>query len=816
MTKLLLLKLFRDIEITLGRIIMMVIAISVSLTVFSMMLYARILVTDQVTNGYMSTNPASARITIDPGIAPDKVEDLTTIAKSEPGVIDATMRSFITVKIQGKNGQETPLRLYTAGINDPMRIATFKIEHGSWPPPKNGVLLERTTAQFLNMKVGDSLTVNGFNNKPVKLKVTGVVHDQSLSPANQGQQGDGYISTNSLTYLGKEPLLDQLVITVADQAGQTEQSRNRDTIVATVLHVVDRLKEQQNLVVEDVAVPPPYAHPHKGQSDTLMSALLIFGALSLFLSAVLIATILNGVLTQHIPQIGILKAIGARSNRILQFYVLMVFFIALTATILSFVPGLVFGRTIARIILQGSLNMEVTSLVVPWWAYGAVVVTGVTIPLLMLLYPLLQASGRTVREALDEHGIDNQDSITTSFSNWLARFQNMDRTFLMAIRNILRRTGRFLLSVGLLATAGAIFIGGINTMKGVDELPQTITKTQKWDVEVRIREPIDQNKLITIANQVPGVTRAEAWNVVLTGIESPGKVTVTRAYPDGHASMSVNAVPAETSMLNTPPVLEGRWLNEDDTNAIVLPQNIRKTLPEIKIGSDIELSLDGKPTTWQVVGIVKELASPACPCITQTRFGQVTGTPGQANLVRVITDKHDLETRTKIGQAVSEALDNAGVKTQDARPIDALLRSTKGHTVLLVGLIMAVAIAIGIVGLIGLGSTMSTNIIERTREFGVMSAIGAPSSTIRRLVILEGVSIAVASCIFAIIPTFLLTILMGWGIGSLFFGASVPFQISVTAVTIWIAIIIIGTIVATLIPAYKASRLTVREALVNI
>jgi putative ABC transport system permease protein len=40
-----------------------------------------------------------------------------------------------------------------------------------------------------------------------------------------------------------------------------------------------------------------------------------------------------------------------------------------------------------------------------------------------------------------------------------------------------------------------------------------------------------------------------------------------------------------------------------------------------------------------------------------------------------------------------------------------------------------------------------------------------------------------------------------------------PFQISVTGVVIWIVVVILGAALATLPPAYRASRLTVREAL---
>jgi putative ABC transport system permease protein len=127
--------------------------------------------------------------------------------------------------------------------------------------------------------------------------------------------------------------------------------------------------------------------------------------------------------------------------------------------------------------------------------------------------------------------------------------------------------------------------------------------------------------------------------------------------------------------------------------------------------------------------------------------------------------------------------------------------------------ILLIASTIGVVGLIGLGATMSTNVIERTREFGVMKAIGASDATIRRLVVFEGVFIAVVSCVVAAVPAIILTWAMSAGLGSLFLGTAVPFQVSAPGIAIWILVVILGAALATLVPASQASRLTVREAL---
>ena len=128
-------------------------------------------------------------------------------------------------------------------------------------------------------------------------------------------------------------------------------------------------------------------------------------------------------------------------------------------------------------------------------------------------------------------------------------------------------------------------------------------------------------------------------------------------------------------------------------------------------------------------------------------------------------------------------------------------------------MILLIASTIGIVGLIGLGSTMSTNVIERTREFGVMKAIGASDSRIRRLVVFEGIFMAAVSCVVAAIPAIALTWVMGAGLGNLFLGAPIPLEVSVQGIVIWILVVILGAALATVAPASQAAHLTVREAL---
>jgi putative ABC transport system permease protein len=813
-SRLLAVKLGRDLRASWSRLVLMVIAIAISLMAFGGVLVAWAASARETSSAYLSTEPASATILLDRPIDAERMAAIAAEARRRPGVIEATGRTQFTSEVE-VNGRlrDIPLQVFVAAPDDPMRMAKLFLQRASWPPSPGEVFIGRDALSLLEVAVGDTLTVKAPNGDRVRLRVTDTVYDPSLSPSPQEQTGHAYLSTASLPGPGGQAPLDQLKLQVADPS-QARPSRDRDTIVAVAGEVGTWLQRDRGLTIREIQVPEPYAHPHQWQADALLGSLLAGGAAALLLSTILAATMLNNLFTQQIPQIGIMKAIGARSGRIGRLYLAMTLLVAAAATLLALAPAILLGRVAVGTFL-GFLGIQPASLAAPWWTYGVVVAVGLVLPPLLALMPLVNASRTTVRAAIDHHGGGANPSAAAGVLARLSRLRRLDRGLLMALRNTVRRPARFLLSVGLLASAGMVFVAGMSLSAGTEAIAEEQEQQRTWDVDVQLASPAPMGKVVTMVERVPDVSRVEALNVTQTGVAGPGQLPVTRTYPDqGHGRVSLTALPVGTSLLSAPKLLEGRWLNPGETGVVVLNQVARNnTVPGVHAGDTVQLLVGGAPTTWRVVGLVEEKGHGSGVYATAEGFTKAMGQPPRANQLRIATTRHDEPTRQAVADAVNRALTDVGIEVGSAASISRSEAISAGHLGPVILILLGVALPLGVVGVIGLAATMTANILDRTREFGVMHAIGALPKAVRRIVTAEGVFLAVFSCLVAAIPTLGLTAVLGAGLGNLFFSAPLPYRISGPAILIWTAVVILSAVLATEAAGTRASRITVREAL---
>jgi putative ABC transport system permease protein len=118
-----------------------------------------------------------------------------------------------------------------------------------------------------------------------------------------------------------------------------------------------------------------------------------------------------------------------------------------------------------------------------------------------------------------------------------------------------------------------------------------------------------------------------------------------------------------------------------------------------------------------------------------------------------------------------------------------------------------------LVGALGLMGTMSINVLERKREIGVMRAIGASDGAVLRIFIVEGVIIGVMSWAGGILVSQVMARLISYQVGMAFLELPLHFRYNWFGPLLWLMIAVFISAVASMVPAYNAARLSVRETI---
>ena len=132
---------------------------------------------------------------------------------------------------------------------------------------------------------------------------------------------------------------------------------------------------------------------------------------------------------------------------------------------------------------------------------------------------------------------------------------------------------------------------------------------------------------------------------------------------------------------------------------------------------------------------------------------------------------------------------------------------------ILVTFLLIMALLTAVVGSIGLTGTMGMNVLERTREIGVMRAIGAVDMVIIKSVMTEGMIIGLISFFLSVIFCFPITWLLNRIISLAIFNSPSQFALNIWGFLIWLGLVLFLAALASVLPARNAARLTIREVL---
>jgi putative ABC transport system permease protein len=194
-------------------------------------------------------------------------------------------------------------------------------------------------------------------------------------------------------------------------------------------------------------------------------------------------------------------------------------------------------------------------------------------------------------------------------------------------------------------------------------------------------------------------------------------------------------------------------------------------------------------------------------------IAHLSGDTGQVITALVALTEHDKAFVDETSMALESHFKQAGIRVSSVGTILEEREEIASSFNIIISLLLFMAALLALVGGLGLMGTMSINVLERTREIGVLRAIGAPNQGVATVFIREDIGIGLLSWLLALVTAFPLSKLLGDAVGIPLTGSSLVYSFSGTGVWLWLLLVVVLSALASFIPARNASRLTVREVL---
>ena len=790
----------RDLWSQKARSILVVLSIAVGVFAVGMIAGTRVILSEALTSSWMAVRPASATV-----YTADFDEDLLWTVRRMPGVADADARRSFSVRFHagppatGSDEGESAWRnlsLITVPDFEDIRIFELTPELGQWPPPDREIVIERASLAWMGLQVGDQVTVEAPDGKIRVLRVAGTVHDLTQISAGWVGRAAGYINRETLEWLGEDFSFDELHFVVS------ENEMDQEHIHAVAETVRDKI-ERSGRTVYYTSVEEPGKHPAASDIEPILLILGVLGFLSLILSGFMVINVMQALLSQQTRQIGVMKAIGGKKPQIFAMYVLMVGLFSILALLIGMPLGALGAYGMSNYLAK-LVNFDITDWSVPYGVVALEIFVGLFIPLAASLYPIWSAVRITAREAMTDVGVTDARHTGTYLNRALQSLRVISRPLMLSLRNTFRRKARLALTLATLTLAGATFVAVFSVRDSLMLTLDGMYDYISYDVLVSFSKAHRTNELENIALQTPGVQIAESWRFN----------SARRVYEDGSESDSFSiSAPRLDSQLIHPTVQEGRWLLPKDEQAVVVNTLLLRDEPDIGIGDDIVLKIEGEELVWRVVGIVSGTPPNPTVYVNLPHFSEEIGGAGRAGVVFVVTNNHDAAEQERVAKLLEERYEAAGLTVRSTQTSATEKGQIASQFNVLVAFLLIMAVLLAVVGAIGLAGTMSLNVLERRREIGVMRAIGASTPTLFRIVTVEGVTIGLISWTIGVLVAMPLSRALSNAVGVSILEATLTYKFSLFGVLLWLILVLTLATGASLLPARSATKVSVRAAL---
>jgi len=779
-------KAYRDLVINPKRTFMAIFALVLGIWGAGTVLVSYSILTKDLNTNFQNTSPA--QLILKSGDF-DKLNLDQFINK--PEIETAEFRDFSLQRIEINPDEWVPLFLY--GVEDFNSISLAKIfnEEGSLTPKKGSISIERDGKNMSNIDIGSNPRIR-VGGKMMDVPVSGICFDPAQAPATQDHFIYAYTDKSTFSHITGVQTNKRLII----RFNNVQSKEDVEQVSAKIMSDL----AQKNIHITSVDVPLFNEHPHQWQLNTILFLVGVIGLLAFIMGAVLVSQLMRSIMANQVRQIGIFKAIGASRIQSFQIYITMLLIMGLCAGVIAVPLAVLAGEAYANFV-AGILNFNILTSV-PISTYVSLFLVSLFLPIVVSFSILLKGTRIPVREALSDYGINNNSgNIQLKF---LRKF-NLSNTLILAIKNSLRNSRRLSVTIATMALGVAIFSTGFNVRQSLKNLLSDLETELKYDVQVVLNNQIPQAEAILPFKSIENVKEIATWNGGSGAIQS--KVLSTAK------EVGIVALPFDTELIK-PKIIEGNWLEDTTDLEIVLNQKAWETYDHAAIGTKVNLTIGDTVISTKLVGVVEQFDK-AKLYMDAEKYDVIFNPEHLVNTLTFVAKDNDFEKVLDLKRNIETSIASSDLSVLFVMSDAERVKVIYDHLNIILSTIVILSFLVLIVSAIGMASATGINIGERTREIGVMRAIGATPKMIYSIFVSEGMIISFVSILLGIIISYPLSKVASVFFGNLMLGeeAVLQYAFSPLGFAVTLGVTISFGWLASRIPARNAVKTSTREAL---
>ncbi len=603
-------------------------------------------------------------------------------------------------------------------------------------PAANQLLSDSSNSRYdlYNGESGDNARIYDHQGGVQNLKISGKGHTLKYTVYPTYGVAVFYANMNTLHALSNTTGINILEFDL-DKTGETDVE---NTIKATETYLEHNTAFTAFTDLPEIREEGDY--PGKQEGRDFANFFYILTIITVFCSVFLISNTMHTIMTEQRRELAQMKAVGATKLQVMKGY--------LTTSLIMGGTGACIGGMLGVFIAYGlALNLANNfygislgfSIYLPTVLISILIGIGITIA--ATLPALYRGLRTTAREGMQDSGL------TASYGNSKIDRALMKINFLpsssqMGIRNITRKKGRSISTSLQVALAVGMFLAVVTFGHSISVMVE-----EEWDnltFDILVAQSGEGGKYLTedmrsVLEEIDGVSIAEP--IVGTGIKLKENGLIVYGYQYNTVGFNIDGT-----------VYKGRWYTKEEqqnnATVVVLSKTIAE-LENIDVGDTIDIAMATGLYQFKVIGLCKSQMNNGMSCYMPINTIQDKMLMGdKINGFVIKTTSRDHDDIDRVSTSIEDELLARGYVTECLIKYVAEEQNQQGNAQLIDLMIMVGALII-LITMVGLMSTLTMNVVERTKEIGIMRCVGSSSRSVRAVFATEGLMLS----------------LIGWGIG---------------------------------------------------